>query len=98
MIRLNEESYLKLIEENIQWLKSLPHSIEKDHIILILKEVSLSPKKISRLEKKVIDYEDLCKMQNNEVIKRNRRINALELQVGKLQDKLRNKNGTKYKK
>lgn len=37
MIKLNTESYQKLLEEDIEWLEKQPHSLEKDHILAILK-------------------------------------------------------------
>lgn len=37
MIKLNIESYQKLLEEDIEWLEKQPHSLEKDHILTILK-------------------------------------------------------------
>lgn len=37
MIKLNIESYRKLLEEDIEWLKKQPLSLEKDHILTILK-------------------------------------------------------------
>jgi len=36
--RLTREAYAKLIEEDIKWLESCPRTLERDHILLILKD------------------------------------------------------------
>lgn len=39
-MKLTKSSYQKLIEEDIEWLKKMPRTLERDHIIMILE---LSP-------------------------------------------------------
>lgn len=34
--RLNRWAYQKLIDENIAWLKTMPRTLERDHILMIL--------------------------------------------------------------
>jgi hypothetical protein len=36
MLRLNKEGYEQLIDEDIAWLESMPRSIERDRIIVVL--------------------------------------------------------------
>lgn len=36
-IRLNRESYQKLVDEDIEWLLKQPRSLERDHIESIVK-------------------------------------------------------------
>lgn len=31
-IRLNEEAYTKLVDEDIAWLNGMPRSLERDHV------------------------------------------------------------------
>lgn len=37
-LTLNQETYAKLIEEDIDWLLKQPCSLKRDHIIAVLKE------------------------------------------------------------
>ena len=37
MMRLNKKGYEQLINEDIAWLEKIPRTLEKDHIILVLK-------------------------------------------------------------
>lgn len=37
MIRMNKESYEKLIQEDLEWLAKMPHSLEKMHIEAIVR-------------------------------------------------------------
>ena len=39
-MKMNKSSYITLIEEDIAWLEKMPRTLERDHIIAILK---LSP-------------------------------------------------------
>ncbi len=39
-MKINKSSYITLIEEDIAWLEKMPRTLERDHIIAILK---LSP-------------------------------------------------------
>lgn len=33
---MNRESYERLIQEDIAWLNTMPHTLERDHIIAVL--------------------------------------------------------------
>lgn len=35
---LNKSAYSKLVEEDIAWLESLPRTLERDHVVAILRE------------------------------------------------------------
>jgi len=37
MYRLNKEGYSQLIEEDIAWLEKIPRTLEREHIIAVLK-------------------------------------------------------------
>jgi hypothetical protein len=37
MMRLNKHGYEQLINEDIEWLQKVPRSLERDHIIAVLK-------------------------------------------------------------
>jgi len=37
MMRLNKASYEQLINEDIAWLEKIPRTLERDHIIAVLK-------------------------------------------------------------
>jgi len=39
MIQLNDKEYIKLIEQDMEWLKKQPHSLEKNHILIILQTI-----------------------------------------------------------
>lgn len=36
--KMNKASFEKLVEENLAWLQSMPHSVERSHIIMIVKD------------------------------------------------------------
>lgn len=37
-MRINRESYERLIQEDIAWLNTMPHTLERDHIIDVLED------------------------------------------------------------
>lgn len=37
-LTLNKTAYSKLVEEDIEWLLKQPRSLERDHIVAVLKE------------------------------------------------------------
>ena len=39
MIQLNDKEYIKLIEQDMEWLKKQLHSLEKTHILIILQTI-----------------------------------------------------------
>ena len=46
------EAYRKLIAEDIDWLKTMPQSLERDHILLILNYQSVDAEDIVEAEMK----------------------------------------------
>ena len=82
-MKLNRLAYAKLIEEDIAWLKTIPRTLERDHIILVLQvspEHEYGPEEPADATRPELEEAILCAKRQRE---------ELDARIMKLEGRLR---------